>query len=202
MDSIAAMALETAAAKLGGLGKSQGRLDVILRMTSPFRHGRELITPFGLAIGERGWNTSGTRGMDPRCQRGILSLVSTERPDRTKLRVAAVSLDCADPAELADFYVRLLDGSVLWQRENSVGVSVDSLVLVLQRVPEYRPPTWPGAAIVHLDLTTGAEVIEPTQRAIALGARPADPQPDSRWRVLLDPAGHPFCITPFAPHAR
>jgi hypothetical protein len=33
-------------------------------------------------------------------------------------------------------------------------------------------------------------------RAVALGARQAEYQADpSRWRVLLDPAGHPFCLT-------
>ena len=26
-------------------------------------------------------------------------------------------------------------------------------------------------------------------------------QPDPHWRVLLDPAGHPFCLTPFTPDA-
>ena len=40
---------------------------------------------------------------------------------------------------------------------------------------------------------------EPTRRAIALSARLADPQPDPQWRVLLDPAGHPFCITTVEP---
>ncbi|HTF48375.1 MAG TPA: VOC family protein [Pseudonocardia sp.] len=40
---------------------------------------------------------------------------------------------------------------------------------------------------------------EPEQRALALGATAAVPQPDKRWRVLLDPAGHPFCITSLAP---
>ena len=39
------------------------------------------------------------------------------------------------------------------------------------------------------------------ERAEALGARLADPQPDSRWRVLLDPAGHPFCITTVVPRS-
>jgi hypothetical protein len=37
------------------------------------------------------------------------------------------------------------------------------------------------------------------KRAVALGARPADPQPDPRWKVLLDPAGHPFCLTTLVP---
>ena len=51
----------------------------------------------------------------------------------------------------------------------------------------------------YLDLTAGEHLEEPVKRAVALGARPADPQPDPRWQVLLDPAGHPFCITSLAP---
>jgi hypothetical protein len=35
--------------------------------------------------------------------------------------------------------------------------------------------------------------------AMAAGARVATHQPDPRWVVLLDPAGHPFCVTPYAP---
>ena len=115
------------------------------------------------------------------------------------VRVVGVSLDCADPGALADFYVRLLGGRVLWRHGSSVGVRVPGLLLVPQRVEGYRPPVWPGASVVHLDLTAGDAVEEPAARAVALGARLADPQPDPRWRVLLDPAGHPFCITPFAP---
>ncbi len=45
----------------------------------------------------------------------------------------------------------------------------------------------------------GDQLDEPAQRAVALGAGVADPPPDSRWRVLLDPAGHLFCITTLAP---
>jgi hypothetical protein len=72
---------------------------------------------------------------------------------------------------------------------------VPGLTLVMQRVLDYRPPCWPGESIVHIDLTAGERRDEPEQQAIALGAEPVDPQPDPRWRVLLDPAGHPFCIT-------
>lgn len=110
-----------------------------------------------------------------------------------------VSLDCADPAELAEFYVRLLGGRVLWSRPNSVGVKVPGLLLIPKRVADYRPPAWPGTSIVHLDLTAGEQLDEPVLRALALGARRAEPQPDHRWTVLLDPAGHPFCITTVAP---
>jgi hypothetical protein len=115
------------------------------------------------------------------------------------LRLVGVSLDCADPAELAEFYLQLLGGRVSWSRENSVGVQVPGLLLIPQRVEDYRAPDWPGTSIVHLDLTAGKQLDEPVKRAIALGARPAHPQPDTRWTVLLDPAGHPFCITTLAP---
>ena len=89
-----------------------------------------------------------------------------------------VSLDCADPAELADFYLRLLGGRVLWSRPNSVGAQLLGLLLVLQRVADYRPPVWPGASIVHLNLTAGEELEAPVKRALELGARLAEPQPD------------------------
>ena len=117
------------------------------------------------------------------------------------LRFVGISLDCADPAELAHFYLRLLGGRVLWSRPNSVGVQLSGLLLVPQRVAGYRPPVWPGASIVHLDFTADEQLDEPVKRAIELGARLADPQPDERWAVLLDPAGHPFCITTLAPPA-
>lgn len=128
------------------------------------------------------------------------------------IRLAAVSLDCADPVELAQFYIALLDGELLRSKDDSaggrVGATADSggtsgIVLVPQRVAGYAPPEWPGTSIVHMDLTAGttAEATEQaTRRAIELGATLADPQPDQRWRVLLDPAGHPFCVTPFAPN--
>jgi Glyoxalase-like domain len=115
------------------------------------------------------------------------------------LRVAAVSLDCRDHEELARFYADLLAGTLLWTHESSAAVESDGLVLVMQRIEDYQPPTWPGTSIVHLDLNGAAEIGELERRAVALGARPAQTQPDSRWRVLFDPAGHPFCITPFTP---
>lgn len=123
-------------------------------------------------------------------------MIEAHEPGRVGF--VGVSLDCADPVELAEFYLRLLGGRVLWQTENSIGVQVPGVVLVMQHVAEHRRPVWPGTSVVHLDLTAGDHLDEPTQRALALGAKMADPQPDPRWRVLLDPAGHPFCITTVA----
>jgi hypothetical protein len=70
-------------------------------------------------------------------------------------------------------------------------------VLIAQKVDGHVPPDWPRTSIVHLDLT--ADDLDTTaERALALGATLPE-QPDPRWRVLLDPAGHPFCLTPFTP---
>jgi Glyoxalase-like domain len=114
-------------------------------------------------------------------------------------RFAGVSLDCADPAALADFYLTLLGGETLWHSAGSVGIRVPGVVLAMQRVEGYQPPAWPGASVVHLDLAAGDDLDGSATRAVSAGAVPADYQPDPRWRVLLDPAGHPFCITTMTP---
>ncbi|MFI1920128.1 VOC family protein [Nocardia sp. NPDC020380] len=69
-------------------------------------------------------------------------------------------------------------------------------------VCDYQPPTWPDGTTpthIRLDLTvTDLDIGE--QEALRLGARLADEQPGPhRWRVLLDPAGHPFCLTTHLP---
>lgn len=115
--------------------------------------------------------------------------------DRDTLHFVGVSLDCADAGALARFYLDLLGGELIWDNEDSAGVRVPGVTLVAQRVFPYVRPSWPGASVVHLDLSAGSNVDDPSARAVSLGAVEVDPQPDARWRVLLDPAGHPFCIT-------
>ena len=69
--------------------------------------------------------------------------------------------------------------------------------LGLGKVEDYEPPAWPnphGSKQFHLDLAADDIDVE-TERLVGLGARLADPQPGETWRVLLDPAGHPFCVT-------
>jgi catechol 2,3-dioxygenase-like lactoylglutathione lyase family enzyme len=111
------------------------------------------------------------------------------------LRVAGVSLDCADPDELGSFYQRLLGGEILWANADSVGVRAAHLVLVAQRVTPYTRPTWPNASVVHLDLAATPDLDTATATAVRHGATLLQPQHDPRWNVLVDPAGHPFCIT-------
>ncbi|MGV9502751.1 VOC family protein [Streptomyces sp. NPDC003642] len=60
------------------------------------------------------------------------------------------------------------------------------------------PPVWPSGPgrqqmMVHLDIEVD-DVARETARALTLGARLAQFQPQDDVRALLDPAGHPFCL--------
>lgn len=118
-----------------------------------------------------------------------------------EVQLAAISLDCADPSRLADFYSQLLDGRELWRTEDSIGVHVEGAVLVMQRVAEFVPPQWPGSSIVHLDFSAQPSLSRAVDKAVSLGAKATGFQPDDRWKVLVDPAGHPFCLTTIVPPA-
>ncbi len=48
---------------------------------------------------------------------------------------------------------------------------------------------------MHLDIEVD-DLAAATAHATALGASLADEQPQDDVRVLLDPAGHPFCLAP------
>lgn len=114
--------------------------------------------------------------------------------------LAGISLDCDDPDSLARFYLHLLGGRIMWNNATSAGIRLPSgLTLIAQRVEPYVSPTWPGTSIIHFDLAADADLIACQQRAEAAGATLASTQPDHRWLVLLDPAGHPFCITTCTP---
>ena len=119
--------------------------------------------------------------------------------DPANVRFVGISLDCPDPHQLATFYRNLLNGRLLWSKEQSAAIQAPGVLLVMQRIENYQQPAWPGSAVVHLDFSAGEQLDEPTGRALALGATLADAQPNTRWRVLLDPAGHPFRITSVAP---
>jgi len=113
-------------------------------------------------------------------------------------RCGIVSLDCADPAPLAEFWAAMLDGEVAFTHAESVVVRTAWVWLSAMRVPDYRPPTWPRGDVpkqIHLNLAV-RDLEAAVDEAVRIGARPASDQPNpGEYRVLLDPAGHPFCLT-------
>ncbi len=117
-------------------------------------------------------------------------------------RIGLISLDCADEEELASFWARLLGGAIVHRAENVAVVHTERGVLATIRVPDYQPPTWPeGPTPKHIHLDLFVDDLDTGEAdAVRLGARRAAEQPGpDRWRVLLDPAGHPFCLTTQVP---
>ncbi|MGP3978174.1 VOC family protein [Streptomyces sp. 8N114] len=60
------------------------------------------------------------------------------------------------------------------------------------------PPVWPEEPgsrqkMLHLDLLV-PDLAAAVREAVAAGATLAPEQPQDDVRVLLDPAGHPFCV--------
>ena len=118
------------------------------------------------------------------------------------VRLGAVSVDCPDPAALADFYKNVLSLEVMFSSDNFVALHGAGVLLTFQRVADHQPPSWPDGPVpkqLHLELAVSDLDAQET-RILALGATKAEiqPNPDS-WRVLMDPAGHPFCITKLIP---
>jgi catechol 2,3-dioxygenase-like lactoylglutathione lyase family enzyme len=118
-------------------------------------------------------------------------------------RLWSVTLDCDDPVKVRDFWAAMLGGKVAHTSENFVGVELASGMWIgAVRSPGHKPAEWPEGDTpqqFHLDLAVD-DLDEAEKAALDLGAAKADHQPDpDKWRVLLDPAGHPFCVTNQAP---
>ncbi|MEU9226171.1 VOC family protein [Streptomyces massasporeus] len=115
------------------------------------------------------------------------------------MKLSAITLDCPDPLALAAFYQQAT-GIGLHPKSNAGFASLDGaggLSLGFQRVDDHRAPTWPDQAVaqqLHCCFRV-VDLDEAEARLLELGAGRPDPQPNEhRWRVLTDPAGHPFCI--------
>jgi len=112
-------------------------------------------------------------------------------------RLAMITLDCADPESSAEFWSGLLGWEVAHAERDYAMLSGPEHALGFGRVEDHQPPEWPnanGSKQFHFDLAVD-DLDAAEQTALELGATLADPQPGETWRVLLDPGGHPFCLT-------
>lgn len=110
----------------------------------------------------------------------------------------AVTIDCPDPIQLAQFYKEFLGGELRASNTDFVVLTSDQNVrLDFQRVANHQPPPWPDPAAprrLHLDISV-EDLNQAEKHLLSLGTTLAEHQPGGqRFRVLLDPAGHPFCI--------
>ena len=120
----------------------------------------------------------------------------------TTARLGAISIDCSDPSALARFYQQIFDLELMFESPDMAALKGAPVLLTFQRVADHRAPQWPEGTVpkqLHLELAV-SDLDAEEARILDLGATkaPTQPNPDS-WRVLIDPAGHPFCITNLIP---
>ena len=111
-----------------------------------------------------------------------------------------VTIDCAEPRDLAEFWTKALGFEVVQDFEGYYMVlrspsGGEATAIGLQKVPEPKA----GKNRVHLDFSTSDRAGE-VARLVALGATQVEEQsvPGLDWTVLCDPAGNEFCVG--APH--
>ena len=110
------------------------------------------------------------------------------------------AIEAPDPAALAAFYAALLGWPIVHQEPGTsvVAAPEGSIYVVFQEAAGYEPPVWPPEdgrqrPMMHFDFQV-ADLEAAVAEAVALGATAAEHQPQPNVRVLVDPAGHPFCL--------
>ena len=131
--------------------------------------------------------------------------------ERPKMRLSGPTLDAADALGLAAFYERLLGWSITdrstqgprpgypegdgWAMLRSPSADMK---IEIQGAEHYTPPVWPPMPgeqqmMIHLDIAV-EDLDAGVAWATEAGATVAAHQPQPHVRVMLDPAGHPFCL--------
>lgn len=113
-------------------------------------------------------------------------------------RLGLVAFDCPDATALATFYQSIIGGDVVpGEDADWVELHTPTGKLAFQEIGDHRRPTWPEGPVPqqgHVDVDVpdldSAEIA-----VLRLGAEKASVQPrPDRFRVMIDPAGHPFCL--------
>lgn len=127
------------------------------------------------------------------------------------MEVSSVTISAPSPRGLAAFYARMLGWPVVDEDPPEPGAPPDSgwaqvrppagttgPTLNFEYEAQYVPPAWPSEAgeqqaMEHLDVAVN-DLDDAVAWAIDAGATLAAYQPQEDVRVMLDPAGHPFCL--------
>jgi hypothetical protein len=118
--------------------------------------------------------------------------------------LASFSIDCPDPDALAPFYCALLglEEAFATADRGVICLAGAGPMVSLMRVDTYVAPSWPNGPQLqqmHLDVAVD-DLPSAVKAALAIGATEASHQPAShQWRVLIDPVGHPFCLSTVRP---
>lgn len=121
-----------------------------------------------------------------------------------KMKMYSFTIDCEQPYELAKFYAALLQWQIVFFDEDYACVAAPETPqgaypgIMFQRNPQYKPPVWPDKPeaqqqMAHLDIAVN-DLEKAVGHAVQCGARISDEQYSDDWKVMFDPAGHPFCL--------
>ena len=123
-----------------------------------------------------------------------------------KLETMCVVLDSDNSEALSAFYEKLLGWTRCPYHPDDEWIVVNNgrrdgmPELIFQQVKNYVRPVWPAASgeqqqMTHLDFHVD-DLEDGIRHALSCGAELSPIQLEDSWRVMLDPAGHPFCILP------
>ena len=120
---------------------------------------------------------------------------------RTSKQWWGVVLDAPDGVALAHFYARLLGWSIFSEGDGGAAVAPSEQAgyyLGFETNHHYVRPVWPTVPgepqmSMHLDVEVD-DLDHAVRYAVEMGADLAEYQPQQTVRVMLDPAGHPFCL--------
>ena len=119
---------------------------------------------------------------------------------RSKTDWWGVVLEAPDAQALADFYASVLGWPVAQQEPGEAAIAVPgtSSYLAFESSADYVAPVWPADGgqqrmMMHIDIAVD-DLEAAVADAVRLGGTVAGFQPQQDVRVLLDPAGHPFCL--------
>ncbi|MGW0131490.1 VOC family protein [Streptomyces sp. NPDC003299] len=110
------------------------------------------------------------------------------------LTAVMITMDCAEPQELARWWATALEGEIAQDHGNFVIVRAQPVALGFQRVAEERRVK----NRVHVDFAAAPArgMAGEVERLVALGASVVGEHsvPGLTWTVLRDPAGNEFCV--------
>lgn len=112
--------------------------------------------------------------------------------------LAAVVVDCKESDPMAAFYQAACGGEIIRSDADSAWLKVSGVTVIFREVEAYQPPSWPESDVpmqMHLDFNVD-DIDAAEARLQEHGATTPQYQPHRAdgLVVMLDPAGHPFCI--------
>lgn len=111
-----------------------------------------------------------------------------------------VNIEAPNPDVVLRFYSEVLGVPIHDVDENGGSLDFGEGVgsFTVQKAEVYEPPVWPPepgrpGMQMHIEVEV-SDLAAAVEHAIKLGGTEAAYQPQDDVRVMLDPAGHPFCL--------